>query len=253
MTVLGIITPSAGMFNAPDQTSGRETDALYGEAVRIITSIEGWAEIVLTTDGYQAWVAEDMLGPLPQASHHINVPRALMTKEANIKSPAAGYLPMGSLIRAHPAEHGMMAVTSCDDAVIGYIVARHAMAIGTYVDDYVAVAEQMIGTPYRWGGRDSIGIDCSALVQLALAAAGVAVPRNSSDQEKTIGRDLTSLNELKRGDIVFWKGHVGIMQDHARLLHANMWHGMTASEDLREALPRLEKAAGPITRLARLG
>ena len=109
-----------------------------------------------------------------------------------------------------------------------------------------------MGTPYRWGGRDSFGFDCSALVQLSLATAGVPVKRNSGDQEKTIGVTLDSLDELKRGDLVFWKGHVGIMQDEENLLHANMWHGMTASENLRAALPRLEEATGPVTRLARV-
>ena len=110
----------------------------------------------------------------------------------------------------------------------------------------------MIGTPYRWGGRDSMGFDCSALVQLSLGAAGQKVMRNSGDQEKTIGRDLDHIDDLARGDLVFWKGHVGIMADGQRLLHANMHHAMTAIEELRSALPRLEKAAGPITRLARI-
>ena len=262
MTTQQIITPSAGMFNTPSSKSGRETDALFGESVDIITSVnanngEEWAEIILKTDGYQAWVTVDALGRMPQASHHVTAPRALMTVDSDIKSPSSGYLPMGSLINALPAEDArMMAVQGPQDdhgehPVIGYIPADHVMALGHYIDDYVTAAERLIGSPYRWGGRDSFGFDCSALVQLSLAASGKAVARNSGDQERTVGETIHHLDDLRRGDLVFWKGHVGIMQDEARLLHANMWHGMTASEDLRAALPRLEEATGPVTRLAR--
>ena len=253
MTEYQIITPSAAMMALPDALSGRETDALYGEAVTLIKRQGDWAEVVLETDGYQAWVETISLGQLPPATHHIIAPRALLTVTPDIKSPALGYLPLGALICAE-ADHedqNTLAVIGAD-GIKGYIPQHHALPLGQYCTDYVSVAETMIGTPYRWGGRDSIGFDCSALVQLSLAAAGQKVMRNSGDQEKTIGTTLDHIDDLRRGDLVFWKGHVGIMADGQRLLHANMHHAMTAIEDLRSALPRLEKAAGPITRLARI-
>ena len=250
MTSYQIITPSAAMMNKPDALSGRDTDALYGETARLIQDKGDWAEVVLETDGYQAWVKKDCLGQLPPATHHIIAPRALITLTPDIKSPAQGYLPLGALLNA-AEEDGALAVIS-KDGIKGYIPHHHVLPIGEYCPDYVAVAEQMVGTPYRWGGRDSMGFDCSALVQLSLGAAGQNVMRNSGDQEKTIGRDLDHIDDLARGDLVFWKGHVGIMADGQRLLHANMHHAMTAIEELRSALPRLEKAAGPITRLARI-
>ncbi len=253
MTEYQIITPSAAMMAQPDALSGRETDALYGESVTLIKRQGDWAEVVLETDGYQAWVETNCLGQLPPATHHIISPRALLTATPDIKSPAMGYLPLGALISAD-ADHedqNTLAVTG-QNGIKGYIPHHHALPLGQYCTDYVSVAEGMIGTPYRWGGRDSIGFDCSALVQLSLAAAGQKVMRNSGDQEKTIGNTLDHIDDLMRGDLVFWKGHVGIMADGQRLLHANMHHAMTAIEDLRSALPRLEKAAGPITRLARI-
>ena len=248
-----IITPSAAMMAQPDALSGRETDALYGETVSVIKQQGDWVEVVLETDGYQAWVESTCLGQLPPATHHVINPRALLTATPDIKSPAMGYLPLEALISAE-ADHedqNTLAVTG-QNGIKGYIPQHHALPLGQYCADYVTVAEGMIGTPYRWGGRDSIGFDCSALVQLSLAAAGQKVMRNSGDQEKTIGNTLDHVDDLKRGDLVFWKGHVGIMTDSQHLLHANMHHAMTAVEDLRSALPRLEKAAGPITRLARI-
>ena len=250
MTSHQIITPSAAMMALPDALSGRETDALFGESVTILQTKRDWAEVILETDGYQAWLKTEALGHLPEASHHIIAPRALLTKTPDIKSPAIGYLPLGAMIRAE-AHDGTLAVMD-STGIKGYIPSHHAMALGQYCPDYVAIAEAMIGTPYRWGGRDSIGIDCSALVQLSLAAAGQNVMRNSGDQEQTIGQTIDHIDDLKRGDVVFWKGHVGIMADEKTLLHANMHHAMTATEDLRSALPRLEHAAGPITRLARV-
>ena len=262
MTLRKIVTPSAGMFNTPSNESERETDALFGETVEVINNItsevgENWAEIVLTTDGYQAFIKTSSLSGIDdhwdEANYHVTAPRALMTERADIKSPEAGYLSMRSLINARMADSNdrMMTVHGPQGKVMGYISADHVMAAGSYIDDYVTTAESLIGCPYRWGGRDSFGFDCSALVQLSMACAGIAVPRNSGDQEDTIGVSIEHLDDLRRGDLVFWKGHVGIMQDEDRLLHANMWHGMTASENLRAAIPRLEKAAGPITRLKR--
>lgn len=244
-----IITPSTPIMAAPDDGAGRETDALFGEAVRMLADHGDWAEIRLETDGYEGFIRKTALGDLPPPTHHIIAPRALLTASPDIKSPASGYIPLGGLI--HGEMNGETIAVTGAHGIIGHIPTRHALPLGVYEDDYVAVAEGLIGTPYRWGGRDSVGFDCSALVQLSLAASGVAVMRNSGDQEKTIGTTLSDIDELRRGDLVFWKGHVGIMADADRLLHANMHHAMTACESLRSALPRLESVAGPITRLAR--
>jgi cell wall-associated NlpC family hydrolase len=124
----------------------------------------------------------------------------------------------------------------------------------------VAVAERLLGAPYLWGGKTSLGLDCSGLVQLALAMSGIEAPRDTDMQERALGRpvDLApDLAGLRRGDLVFWRGHVGIMQDDTRLLHANGHHMEVASEPLVEAERRIrEKTFGPITsvrRLSRLG
>ena len=243
-----IISPSAGLFNQADVKSGRETDALFGETVDVLSESKGWAEVILITDGYHAWVETKHLGILPEASHHVIAPRALMTIAPDIKSPEAGYLPMGSQVTLGKAIDRFCAVIGAEGQELGFILADHVLPQDEYVDDYVNTAEMLMGTPYRWGGRDSFGFDCSALVQLSLATAGVPVKRNSGDQEKTIGVTLDSLDALKRGDLVFWKGHVGIMTSASRLLHANAHHMSVASEPLSEAVKRI----GAITAIRRL-
>lgn len=249
-----VITPSTPLFNQPDVMSGRETDALFGEAVEVIshqdTHQTGWAEVNLSTDGYQAWAQTKDLGQAPLPTHHVIVPRSLITQNPDIKSPSKGYLPLGALVTA--SDEGELLALYNDQGILGYMPRHHALPLGQFVDDYVKIAEDLMNVPYCWGGRDTIGIDCSALVQLSLAAAGVKTPRNTGDQEKAIGTSLNNLDELQRGDLVFWKGHIGIMTDAETLLHANAHHHMVAAENLREAIPRLEDAAGPITRLARI-
>ena len=132
---------------------------------------------------------------------------------------------------------------------------RHLAESGSREPDYVAVAELFLETPYLWGGRTSEGIDCSGLVQTALTAAGQASPRDSDMQEAELGEPIAiddPRTPLKRGDLVFWKRHVGIMRDPVTLLHANGWHMKVASEPLAEARARIAAGGGEVTSVRRL-
>jgi len=128
--------------------------------------------------------------------------------------------------------------------------------VDAHENDFVAVAERFLHAPYLWGGRTSIGLDCSALVQMGLMAAGVAAPRDSDMQEADRGVAIPfdeTLSGLRRGDLVFWKGHVGILRDPQTLIHANGHHVAVAIEGLAEARDRIrEKSFGPITSIRRL-
>ncbi|MGH6682377.1 MAG: C40 family peptidase, partial [Pseudolabrys sp.] len=117
--------------------------------------------------------------------------------------------------------------------------------------DYVAVAEEFLNAPYLWGGKTSLGIDCSGLVQVALRAAGRACPRDSDMQELALGK-LSSLGELRRGDLVFWKGHVAIAHDGENLLHANAHHMAVAIEPISEAIARIKAAGSEISSVKRI-
>jgi len=121
---------------------------------------------------------------------------------------------------------------------------------------YVAVAEAFLGTPYLWGGKESLGLDCSGLLQMALAAAGVVAPRDADQQEaflQEIWRDVTSEPDRRRGDVVFWPGHVGIMTDSEHLLHANAHTMDTTLEDFREAEARIAAKENPVRSIFRPG
>ena len=252
-----IIAASTPLFAEPGGGSGRETDCLFGETLQIHGRWEGgsgtWHEITLDTDGYRGWLHHSAVGELPAPSHRVIAPRALLTEGADIKTPAPGtpsWLPMGALVKAAAADDPSTMLVMGDKEPLGHVPSGLLLPVGESVADWVAVAESLIGTPYRWGGRDSVGIDCSALVQLALAAAGRPVPRNSGDQERAVGEDVDA-GALRRGDLVFWKGHVGVMADARTLLHANMHHAMSATEPLAEAVERFEGKGLAVTRYAR--
>jgi len=246
-----ILPPSTPIHAAASHDSGRETDALHGETVTLIEDAGDWARIRLDTDGYEGWVLARDIGVMPQPSHQVICPRGLVTRGEDIKSPALGYRPMGARLAVRDETAGM-AMIALPGGGSGFMPRCQLAPLDARSNDWVSHAEGLSGTPYRWGGRDTIGIDCSALVQLALACAGIAAPRNSGDQEKALGTTLTKEAGLRRGDLVFWKGHVGIMRDSTTLLHANMFHAMTASEPLAAAVERLEQQGLPITRIARL-
>jgi cell wall-associated NlpC family hydrolase len=147
-----------------------------------------------------------------------------------------------------------MAVTQAG----GFVPAAHLRPAGEYEADFVAVAERFLGVPYLWGGKTALGLDCSGLVQIALSACGVSCPRDSDMQEAAMVATMaaaistTDLFQLKRGDLVFWKGHVAIVRDRGSLLHANAFHMAAAIEPIAEAVARIRAGGSEITSVRRI-
>ena len=156
---------------------------------------------------------------------------------------------MGSLMTI-AREDGAFAVTREG----WYLPKPHISEIGRNEPDFVAVAERFVGTPYLWGGKSSLGIDCSGLVQLALAAAGIGCPRDSDMQQDALGRPLerAEAEHLQRGDLIFWKGHVAIARDATTIVHANAHHMATVIEKTGEAIARIKQAGSDVAAIKRI-
>ena len=182
-------------------------------------------------DGYVGYVAVDALGPFTASTHIVSSPAALVFADRSIKAPVIERLPMGARITVS-AQDGDFLQTAT-----GFIHHRHLSPLEDRETDFVAAAARLTGVPYRWGGRSGDGIDCSGLVQLALASAGMACPRDS-DQQRDIGAAIADGAPLRRGDLVFLPGHVGIMADATHLLHANAFWMRVVTEPLADVLAR---------------
>ncbi len=247
-TVLEVIEPIADLRRAPSHEAPLDTQALSGERVTVYElSDEGWAWGQLESDGYVGYLSANALGPLTAApTHRVAVPRTFGFPAADIKLPPMSALPMGARL-AIAREDARFALNG-----YGWHFPRaHLAPLNATQLDFVAIAEMLMSAPYLWGGKSSLGIDCSGLVQLALQTAGVSCPRDTYMQESALGT-VSALDDLRRGDLVFWKGHVAIARDARTLIHANAHHMMVASEPATEALARIKAAGSDVTSVKRL-
>jgi cell wall-associated NlpC family hydrolase len=247
-----MVEPQAPVRRAPRPDAPLDTEALKGERVTVYETEEGWAWGQLAADGYVGYLPANALAPIGlAATHKVTALRTLVFPGLDIKQPPLEALPLGARIAVARTE-GPFAVTAAG----GYLPSRHLSALDVHERDFVAVAERFLGTPYLWGGKTSLGLDCSGLVQVALTACGIACPRDSDMQEKALGRPFAcnaELSDLRRGDLIFWKGHVAVLRDQTTLIHANAFHMAVAVEPVREAIARIAVTGSKPTSIRRLG
>ncbi len=232
-TVFHCAAASTAIRRAPDASAEQLDQLLYGETFRVIETGRGWGWGQAGRDGYVGHVLLAALKPgAVLATHRVSALRAYAFSRPDLKSSPLALLSLGALV-AVEAEEGRFLKAEGS----GWIAAVQLTLVGQVETDPAAVAERFLGAPYQWGGRESLGLDCSGLVQQALHACGRWCPRDS-DQQQALGRPV-AMAELARGDLVFWQGHVGLMLDQQRLLHANAFHMQVAIEPLAEAVARI--------------
>jgi len=245
-----VAAPSLPLRREPRFDATLDTEALRGEVVTLYDESEGWAWVQLSRDGYVGYMPSEGLTPrLVAPTHRISALRTYVYPEPDGKTPPLALLSLNASVAARGDDGKFLALEDN-----GYVVASHAAPIGAAEPDFVAVAEGFLGTPYLWGGRTSIGLDCSGLVQLALEAAGHSAPRDADMQAQELGRavDWRKGAALRRGDLVFWEGHVGIMTTAKDFLHANAFHMAVAAEPFARASKRIEAAGYEVTCVRRL-
>ncbi|MGY6709306.1 MAG: C40 family peptidase [Rhizobiaceae bacterium] len=242
-----VAAPVLDLKSRPAPDAGIDTQLLCGDAVRVFEQVEGWAWVQAERDGYVGYASAEALGATSgEPTHVVVAPRSFVYPGPELKLPPVACHSMGALIKVVDVLENRgtrYARLGSGEAVI----ADHLKPAQWHAPEFVAIAESLLHTPYLWGGTSAFGIDCSGIVQLAMRLSGRNVPRDTDMQAASIGARIdpgSDLSDLRRGDLVFWKGHVGIMRDEETLLHANGHTMSVASEPLREAVGRIAHLYG---------
>jgi len=248
--------PLAGLLSAPNREAEQGTQVLLGEELLVLDVENGFAFCQLKTDDYVGYMRETAItfeAPSRQTARLI-VPSSHVYPEPNIKTRPTSQVFMGSLLSCTPCEKPQF--VRVDGSTSGFVWADHVGALEPDGIDFVSVAELFLQSPYLWGGRSCHGLDCSALVQLSLSQTGVYAPRDTSQMWDELGNHiyegLPEQAQLQRGDLIFWQGHVGILQSPTQLLHANGYHMQVRSEPLQQAVERIAAHYGEVRGVKRL-
>jgi cell wall-associated NlpC family hydrolase len=228
------------MLAAPDTAARRVSEIRYGEFLDVIEERpDGFAWVQNRNDRYVGYIqsAHVLSEAIAALSNRIKALHTFVYAEPDVKAPILDRLTLGSYVSVEEEAGGFVGLASG-----GYVFAKHvAPTKETLVPDYVFTAGQMLGTPYLWGGRTPLGIDCSGFVQLALEMAGIDAPRDSDQQCEAFGQPLEkSWRDVawRRGDIVFFANHVGVVTSHDHIIHANAYAMQVAAEPIASVVGR---------------
>lgn len=241
-----VAVPVADIRPKPDPDCGIDTQALRGEAMTVFDSADGWAWVQLKSDSYVGYVRQEAIREGASGSTHVvSVPRSFVYPGPDLRFPHQAALSMGSGVKVTgAAETRATPYALLEDG--SAMIAAHLRPVGeAAAEDAVAIAARFLNTPYLWGGRSGFGIDCSGLVQMALVMSGKRAPRDSDQQAAALGAEIDPGRDgLQRGDLVFWKGHVGFLEDEQTLLHASGGTMYVTREPLSAAIDRIGRLYG---------
>jgi cell wall-associated NlpC family hydrolase len=245
----GVAVGALSVREGPGAAFRQSSELLFGERFTVYQRTDGWAWGQSQTDGYVGYVSVDGLGSVPgTCSHEVAALRTYLFSAPDLKSMPLDVLHMTTRITVQGSEGDYAHLVGG-----GFVHQRHLATLPTVESDHVATARRFRGALYAWGGRSSIGLDCSGLVQLALARAGISAPRDSDQQARSTGKLVEGgLEAALPGDLLYMRGHVVILSEPGRVLHANAHHMAVAEEGLADFLARITGMGLEITAVRRV-
>ena len=240
--VCSVARGRAALRHHPSDDATQDSELLLGESVTVYERKNGWAWVQAGSDSYVGYVRETALGSAATVDARVILPLTPLLSGPDVKSPLRELLPLNATVKRGAAQGHFVQVAG------GFLHGRALAGLDQTAADFVTVAEQFLNVPYVWGGKTFEGLDCSGLVQTAMQASGIAAPRDTDMMETALGQPVAR-DKLKRGDLVFWKGHMGVMRDAETLLHANAHFMQVTSEPLAVAVARISTPVISIKRL----
>ena len=225
--------PFVDLLGSPDGKRNRQL--IYGSKVKYFSAAKGWAFIQNTYDNYVGYVPESTIASETQKTHIVTAPLAHVFMEPNIKSKNIEILPLAARVSGEMIENGFL------ETELGWISVSQLKRKTELSKDPVEVSKLLQNAPYLWGGNTTLGIDCSGLIQISLLLCGIDCPGDSDQQMNTLGQNIDIGSPRKKGDIIFWKGHVAWALNERQILHANAYHMATVIEEANEAIERIKK------------
>ena len=225
--------PFVDLLGSPDGKRNRQL--IYGSKVKYFSAAKGWAFIQNTYDNYVGYVPESTIASETQKTHIVIAPLAHVFVEPNIKSKNIEILPLAARVSGEVIENGFL------ETELGWISVSQLKRKTELSKDPVEVSKLLQNAPYLWGGNTTLGIDCSGLIQISLLLCGIDCPGDSDQQMNTLGQNIDIGSPRKKGDILFWKGHVAWVVNERQILHANAYHMATVIEEANEAIERIKK------------
>ncbi len=243
-----VAVPVVDLLRAP--SGSRDLQLQLGQPVTLIEERDGWAFVQSDVQGYVGYLpATALTAAVPAPSHMVRGRMTHAYSQPDFKSAEAAALSFGAQVLVTDVTD-RFALTQLGFVPLRHLTPLDALPLATHLVD---IAERFLDTPYLWGANTAFGIDCSGLVLLAHRACGLPCPRDSDQQEATLGETLPPGTPPLRGDLLFWKGHVAWVADPQTLLHANAFHMAVALDPMAEAIARIAaQGDGPVTRHARL-
>ena len=219
----------------PSHKSEIVTQMIYGESFSILKKNNKWLKIKIKEDNYKGYIQHKNYSEYLKPSHKINKLKAEIYKSPN-KKIKINELSFGSKIRIIDKKNQFYKFAK------GWINKKDVSLISFKEKNYFKKINIFKNTRYKWGGKSFKGIDCSALIQVCLNFNNKYCPRDAKDQVKYFKKDIKLIN-IKKNDIIYWKGHVAVALNNKKLIHAYGPMKKTVIMGIDQTIKRINKTA----------
>ncbi len=228
--------PIVNLHKKKSIKSGIDTQLLYGDNFKVIKKFSGWKKIKIKKDGYIGCVQNKRFSKPIKPNFKVCVLKACLFSKPSVKKKLKQFLPFASRVRIIQKKGKFGKFDKY------WIKISDLKKISFKYKDVFKDVKLFKNIRYMWGGKSYKGIDCSALVQIFFNQNNLFCPRDSKDQEKFFKRKI-NLQNIKKNDLIFWKGHVAIALSTNNLIHAYGPMKKVVVMDIKRTVERIKRTA----------